>query len=463
MPGASYVRVIVACPSEVEDYLRLVQSLEQASDSLPCTVVMEIPATLTLDGLGGQLSDEYRAALPDGKVTLASGAGYARLCIQLVAHALQLADVWMLDDSIQDCWQLNLEAESLRKHPAQHGLLEACSFLTLMSSIEQHVAASQQHASAAQPPPEADSAFSRTSIECAWDPEQSPRMPKVEVGMTDNASGPYGFSGAHKHVAIIGFNRQPYRHKLIGAKWEGGRGPPPFKVTHSVYCFFLLNVQATCSKQPMVLWPARQFAEDIEMHHVCEDNQLSVVKCNSFFFHKANLQGSAVQQAVKQQHELPQEVTVSAPGPMWGGQQVTVTVSPGQQCRGVMVCGEASSTDLGDEQIRRYRVMPPPISNALAAYVSTPNTANTILSGRVTLNIGQSEPYSASSSFNYHGLWKWGPDTRAVPTEPGVCMCTILPPNPYEGSIRIALPTMNMGVAHHSKSVEDAQGYCYVK
>ena len=87
----------------------------------------------------------------------------------------------------------------------------------------------------------------------------------------------FDYSGSHSHYATLGPSRQPHRYSLVGAKWPGGRGPPPFKITHSVYSFFLLNITATMGDK-LVLWPAKQYAEDIEVHHLCEDNKLAVVK-----------------------------------------------------------------------------------------------------------------------------------------------------------------------------------------
>ena len=399
--------VLVVRPSEVKEYLQLVQSLGQAPDSLPCTLVMELPEELSIGDLGSQLSEEYRDAVPDGILNLNSGIGYARLCIQLVAHVLQLQDVWMLDDNIQDCWRLNLDAKSLQERHAQHGPLQPCSFFTVMSCIEQHVAASKQPAEAASSP------FASVPVDKPWNSRVSPRGSKEEVGCGKKVQDTFDFSGAHEHVGIIGLNRQPYRHKLVGAKWQGGRGPPPFKVTHSVYCFFLLNIEAACSAKPMVLWPARQYAEDVEMHHMCEDNELSVIKCNSLFFHKANLQGRAVKQAMKAQKQLPSVTVSGAAGPMWGGQQVTVIVSNAQQCRRVTVCGvEAKETEAQDQHTRQFVVTSPPVTDALAACVSPPDAANIVLSGRITLDIGQPELFVASQAFAYYGLRKWGPHTR---------------------------------------------------
>ncbi|DBA73737.1 TPA: hypothetical protein ACH3X2_009713 [Trebouxia sp. C0005] len=276
-----------------------------------------------------------------------------------------------------------------------------------MSRIEQHVAASKQPAEAASSP------FASMPVDKLWDSRVSPRVAKQEAELVDKVQNNFGFSGAHEHEGIIGLNRQPYRHKLIGAKWQGGRGPPPFKVTHRVYCFFLLNIQATCSAKPMVLWPARQYAEDIEMHHMCKDNKLSVIKCNSLFFRKANLQGRAVNQAMKAQKQLPSVNVSGAAGPMWGGQQVTVMVPNAQLCRHVKVCGvEAEEPEAQDQHTTRFVVTSPPLTDALAACVSLLDAANIVLSGRITLDIGQPEPFVASQAFAYYGFRERRPQTR---------------------------------------------------
>ena len=422
MPATHYVRVIVVQTSDVLKYKHLVARLGQA-DTLPCTLIMELPGTLDLKPLKplAGLAEAYLSAVPSGTLSVDSGAGYARLCIQLVAHALQLHDVWMLDDSIQDCWQLNLHAESLKKQPPEHGPLDPCSFFTVMSSIEQHVAATRQPIASADAEP-LFSVGQRT-----WDPAVSTRAAASAQGQTGEIKDAYDFSGSHSNVGIIGLNRQPYRHKLVGATWDQGRRrrPDPFKITHSVYCFFLLNVQATCSKSPKVLWPARQYAEDIEMHHLCEDNQLAVLKVNSLFFHKANLQGPAAQKAKEGlPHKLPQGVSMSPEvGPMWCSQQVTVTVRHAQNCTAVTVCGvpaaEAGSATEGE---RAYTARLHAVYSTLTACVTAPDERNVVLSGCVSLKIGHPEPFTVSSVFGYQGLWRWGDRTHVrarVPSDTG--------------------------------------------
>lgn len=409
MPDTAYVRVIVVQQVDVQEYSCLVARLGQLR-SLPCTIIMELPEVLDLTPLGDSLSPTYQTALSGRSLSSKNGVGYARLCIQLVAHALQLSDIWMLDDSIQDCWRLNLEAESLKQQPPQHGDLDPCSFFSVMSTIEQHVAATLK------PSPATEPMFNpghRT-----WDPAISPRKKTTEHVAKGQVLHAYDLSGSHAHVGVIGLNRQPYRHKLVGATWNEGqrRGPSPFKVTHSVYSFFLLNVASTCSKQPMVLWPARQYAEDIEMHHLCEDNQLSVVKRNSLFFHKAKLQGPAAVRAKAQlQEQVPEVVSICpAQGPMWSCQRIEVRVQHAQAGTTVRVCGilAAKAPDSAMEGQQVYTVQLPVMPEYLAACVTPPDARNVVMSGCVSLGCGQSEPLVAPLTFDYEGFRKWGPETH---------------------------------------------------
>lgn len=175
-----------------------------------------------------------------------------------------------------------------------------------------------------------------------WDPRVSPRKayaPKAAV----SSSSWYAYSGAHSHYGIIGPSRQPYRYKVVGAIWPGGAGPPPFKITHSVYCFFLLKVHATVSALPLVLWPAKQVAEDIEFHHLCKDSKLAVVKCSRFFFHKTNLQGADLKRVSAE----PKLSFQAVEGPIWGGQEVLVTLSAPHSIMSVAIRGE-NGTDATD-------------------------------------------------------------------------------------------------------------------
>ena len=89
MPDTAYVRVVVVQPRDVPSYTQLVARLGQ---SLPCTLIMELPEHLDLIPLEYRLPAAYQSALPGRMLSIRNGAGYARLCIQLVAHALKLSN-----------------------------------------------------------------------------------------------------------------------------------------------------------------------------------------------------------------------------------------------------------------------------------------------------------------------------------------------------------------------------------
>jgi hypothetical protein len=62
----------------------------------------------------------------------------------------------------------------------------------------------------------------------------------------------------------------------------------PFKVTHSVYSFYLLNVESTVDNG--VFYPPKTFHEDIHFNQMCEESDLAVLKFRHLFHHKKNLQ-----------------------------------------------------------------------------------------------------------------------------------------------------------------------------
>ena len=392
-PDAEYVRVIVVKQSEMDGYLQMVDSITQPGKAMQITLIMTLPEKLSLQGLQ-KMSKEYRAAIESQSPDTSLGVGYARLCIQLVTRALGLSDVWMLDDNIQDGWQLNLQDERLRCPPHQHGQLQPCSFDSIMQGIEEHVSKTAQAEYSPNIPLE--------YVQRHWQPEQSPREPQAQA-VPDNAVVRqwFEYSGTHSNYAIIGPSRQPYRYRLIGAKWPGGAGPPPFKITHSVFSFFLLNVEATWVGKELVLWPARQFAEDIEFHHLCEDNKLAVVKCNRFFFHKANLQGSDL----KKVQERPKVVFEPAQGPMWGGQEVRIQMLPTpQHITSVAICGKDVS-DVGHGTAAKVAVLSPPMSCLVP--LAPLGSSNIVMTGSIVVECEGMLPLVALQQYSYHGLWRW--------------------------------------------------------
>ena len=81
----------------------------------------------------------------------------------------------------------------------------------------------------------------------------------------------------------MGMRRTLYRWEYVGTK-----GHPPFKVTHGAHSFYLLNVKSTRDKH--ILYAPHPAQEDIDFNFACEEASLVVLKCNTLFFAKNNLQ-----------------------------------------------------------------------------------------------------------------------------------------------------------------------------
>lgn len=422
-PEVNYVRVLVVKPTEVPEYLEVVRDINSSCMPMQQTMVMSLPARLSLKNLQG-LSAVYKSGLRDGDPDVSLGAGYSRLCIQLVAHAMQLSHVWMLDDNIQDCWQINLQAQSLRASPSKHDKLQPCSFDTLMRGIEEQVSKTQDTKSSP------GLTLTHVNTERHWKPARSPRKEHTPAEPGSLVRNWFDYGGSCQHYAIIGPNRQPYRYNLVGATWPSGADPPPFKITHSVFSFFLLNVEATMCAKELVLWPARQYAEDIEFHHMCEDSKLAVVKCNRFFFHKTNLQGPDLKKAQSQ----PRVTFHPTQGPMWGGQELHVQTFPAQHVTSVTICG-ATVPMRASQGVTSSVVLTPALKSPLLSLSS--GQSNIVLSSSIVVESQQMEPLTAEGHYFYHGLWRWPLGTSIDAQAPDIgkaakLIATIMPENLHD-------------------------------
>ena len=164
----------------------------------------------------------------------------------------------------------------------------------------------------------------------------------------------------------------------------------------------------------MVLWPARQFAEDIEFHHLCEDSKLAVIKCNRFFFHKSNLQGLELKKA----YEETRIVFQPAQGPIWGGQQIQVQVLPNAQLvTSVSLCG--TDVACSERQASAFCIQTPALMDP--KLLAAPATSNVVVTGNVHA-ICDGQQVTADQQYTYHGLWKWGSGTGVDNTcvDPGM-------------------------------------------
>ena len=146
----------------------------------------------------------------------------------------------------------------------------------------------------------------------------------------------------------------------------------------------------------MVLWPARQFAEDIEFHHLCEDSKLAVVKCNRFFFHKSNLQGSDLRKV----QEQPTALVTPAHGPMWGGQRLDVQILPGNlRPTSMTICGKPVDCN-------QAVMLTPALGNISNV---SPGQCNALISGSVEVQCASGNLKTVQQYTN-HGLWDWTAD-----------------------------------------------------
>ena len=66
------------------------------------------------------------------------GIGYARLGIQLIACWMGLKTVWLMDDNVQDCYELQY-AHMLDPKFRRHALLQRVSFARIMRTVEEQV------------------------------------------------------------------------------------------------------------------------------------------------------------------------------------------------------------------------------------------------------------------------------------------------------------------------------------
>lgn len=118
----------------VQGYKRLLQRYYalQAVDvaSQQFTVLLVLPPAINLTYV--PKSDKQ------GTVSHELGIGYARLGIQLIACWMGLKTVWLMDDNVQDCYELQYE-HILDPKNCRHTLLQRVSFARIMRTVEEQV------------------------------------------------------------------------------------------------------------------------------------------------------------------------------------------------------------------------------------------------------------------------------------------------------------------------------------
>ena len=240
---------------------------------------------------GGKL-----AVTPDS-----GGIAYARLFVQTFAGFLGLENVWLLDDNVHSCYELDLDA-MYAESPVTHKPLLRCPFSKVMAEIEgmlesESVAVSDEYKTE-QNDLNTSSTPSNPSQKCpsvilGGIEIQAPRRPGADPRARTNARTEMSkrgqqyapvqtfrdYSGGKNSYGVIGIHRVPNMHLKVQS---------PFKITHSAYSFYLLNVKETIRLG--VYYAIHDPWEDIEFNQLCEEAGLAVLKCNRFFHKKLNLQ-----------------------------------------------------------------------------------------------------------------------------------------------------------------------------
>jgi len=275
-------------------------------------VVIGMPELMSLETiLAATKSTQFKDQQVGDKVVVKahSGVGYSRLFAQIFARLMELPTVWMLDDNVQACYDIDIQQifQGPQDGPLSLPAPKSCKFANIIYSIsaqfgrkigkfvqkgesdkQTSVPVHSNHGSeqlehlirtwkeqgkgeSLQPCPKTQQG--RQTPRCKPTPNEQKKWTSQDLG---------NFSGASKEFAVVGMSRDPagfVRYKNM---------KHPFKVTHSVYSFYLLNVELTVDRG--VFYPPKTFWEDIHFNQLCEEKDMAVLKCRHFFHHKKNLQ-----------------------------------------------------------------------------------------------------------------------------------------------------------------------------
>lgn len=204
-----------------------------------------------------------------------AGCGYSRLFIQRFASLQQLTAVWMIDDNVNACYQLDgLDQPDNSKK----SFTNAC-FQAVMHHMESALDSSNAsgHSSDIIGPLEEELLQGAKYGKMPRHGRESEALlrnkrfswSEMEFG---NAETIPEYAPAGSQIGIIGCGRcAMLRNESIAE---------PIKVTHSVYSFFLFNVAAATKHD--LYYPPRRTMEDIEMSFMMEEAGLVVCKLQAF-------------------------------------------------------------------------------------------------------------------------------------------------------------------------------------
>ncbi len=212
------------------------------------------------------------------------GIGYARHFIQRWAKANGIPFVWMLDDNVEACHELNVETAE--------GEYEPCSFTHVMNSLERLMLAGESETIVVPTAPNAQGTPT-TIQEYVSDKEGLDVCPPEPHIIRPTGHKPQPPCTKGRTIATVGdLSGRPGQYGVIGIRRNVGNNErverKPFGVTHSVYSFCLLNVDSTAREQ--AFYPMKRFWEDIEFNHVVDEKGLVVCMFRKFSHSKKNLQ-----------------------------------------------------------------------------------------------------------------------------------------------------------------------------
>jgi hypothetical protein len=230
-------------------------------------LIIALPETITYNG---------KTVTPqDG------GCGYSRLFIQLFAEYIELDAVWMIDDNVKNCYEINMDEEK-EIHKQEMKYLRS-TFSKVIGEMEKILRYSHPN-----PPETARDQSYLSAVRSASnfhpirdDPTDSISLRSkqnvpLERVISTKIDSMHQFTGPNSSYAIIGTSRTlSHQQKQI---------KHPIKATYSVYSFFLVNIAAI--KKHKVYYPPRPIWEDIEMNHALEEKGLVVCKLQKFAHYK---------------------------------------------------------------------------------------------------------------------------------------------------------------------------------
>ncbi|CBJ31706.1 conserved unknown protein [Ectocarpus siliculosus] len=198
------------------------------------------------------------------------GIGYARHFIQQWSSTRDIPFVWMLDDNVQMCHELDVDT----------GEYNPCGFTHVMDSLERILMLPDSTNIVVNTAQQSVSKHAASRTTCP--PDLESLRGQTVPGRTMHLTTVAGFCGKPDHYGVLGISR----HGLGGENTKPTT--TPFGVNHSVYSFCLLNVRSTVKQR--AYYPMKRYWEDVEFNHIVDEKGLVVCMFRKFSHSKKNLQ-----------------------------------------------------------------------------------------------------------------------------------------------------------------------------